>query len=185
MPIAIRPEFAPFEVPELNVSRPLSPLLPALPENTNTAPLLRAVLCAANMLTSPPDCDGVRPAVRDTQPPNPLVPLPTQSVPWPPRPCVAELEPRWIEPPLPLDEVPVLNTIHPEQPATPLFADLKKRYPLVVLPPRPESAVSRPPEHAVALPANNPRTPAAELSPLPTLNPIDAPQPDVAVPVPM
>ena len=78
VPKETHPLFAPFDVPELNVSWPLNPIVPALAETTEMLPLLLVLLRAARIARAPPDCSGFRPEESDAAPPRPLVPLPTQ-----------------------------------------------------------------------------------------------------------
>ena len=96
VPKETHPLFAPFDVPELNLSWPLNPVVPALAETTEMLPLLLVLLLAAHIARAPPDCTGFRPEESDAAPPRPLVPLPTQKEQWPLQPPVAELEPKCI-----------------------------------------------------------------------------------------
>jgi len=94
-------------LPELKVSIPLAPDVPALMLRTMTMPLLDAVPSPLAMLNDPPVMLVLRPAKACTDPPAPLVPLPTATIIDPDRPPVAT--------PVPTTRLPVFPfTLEPE-----------------------------------------------------------------------
>ena len=132
------PEFPPFALPELKMSRPLVPETPPLVVVMMIAPLEVCVPSPPCTTTAPPVASVDRPAAKRNSPPAPLVPLPTPMRIAPPRPAVAAPVPMRTTPLLPVLELPELNTSRPVAPETPEFALLMTIEPLVVAVPSPE-----------------------------------------------
>ena len=144
-PIEIEPVVPELEVPELKMSRPLTPLCPALVVRIEIAPLVLAIPWPLATLTEPPVAIVLCPAAMVKRPPAPLLPLPTVMLIAPPLPPVAAPEPIEIDPEVPRLVVPVLNTSKPLMPWSPAFDVRMLIAPLLEAVPCPARRMMSPP----------------------------------------
>ena len=77
LPIEIEPDVPELAVPELNVSKPLTPLSPAFDDAIVIAPLVLAMPWPLITPIAPPVCTVLWPEATVIRPPAPLLPLPT------------------------------------------------------------------------------------------------------------
>ena len=125
--------------PELNTSRPLTPVVPAFALRIEITPLLVAVPSPLSILTDPPVGAVLRPESKLRAHAFCLVTVTPEIFTMPPRPPIAAPEPM-ISPPLfPAFDVPVLNTSIPLDPDAPEFALRITMLPLVDAVPSPLS----------------------------------------------
>jgi hypothetical protein len=139
------PELPDEVVPVLNTSAPLAPDTPAFALRTLTIPELVAVPSPVPALMVPPVFTVLRLALTSTNPPDPLVPLPTVMSTAPLRPLVDAPLPRTKAPEFPELVVPVLNTSIPLTPDAPVFAVRMLTTPDDVAVPSPEPKLTEPP----------------------------------------
>jgi hypothetical protein len=142
-----------LEEPELKISTPDTPAVPALALRKVTAPLVVAVPSPALRLSAPPVFTVLWPEKTCTLPPAPLVPLPTVIATEPPRPLVATPVPIQIWPLLPLLALPELKTSIPLVPLVPAFMLRMVTMPLEYVEPSPLDKLSAPPVVTVLTPA--------------------------------
>jgi len=172
-------------VPELNTSRPLTPLVPAFEVRILNAPLLDLDPKPDAMLKPPPVTSLLSPAYTPTRPPDPLEPLPTANKIDPPRPPDEEPDPIYKPPLLPLLAVPELNTSNPLTPLVPAFDVRILNAPLLDLDPKPVAILKLPPVTSLLSPPYMLIPPPDPLDPLPTASKIDPPRPPEDDPDPM
>jgi len=172
-------------VPELNTSKPLTPLVPAFAVRILRSPLLVLDPEPLTSVIIPPVKRLLRPDIRPSCPPDPLVPLPTVSMMEPPRPLTADPVPIRKAPLLPPLAVPELKTSKPLTPAAPAFALRILISPLLVAMLDPVIMVIEPPVYILLSPEYRPSRPPDPLDPLPTVSRIDPPRPPDEDPDPM
>lgn len=144
-PIEMEPVVPELDVPELNKSRPLTPLCPALEVRIAMAPLVLAIPWPLDTPTEPPVATVLWPAEIVRRPPAPLLPLPTEILSAPPLPPVEAPDPIEIEPVVPELEVPELNCRYPLTPLSPAFAVRMVMAPLLEAEPYPLRMTILPP----------------------------------------
>ena len=136
---AIEPVVPLDDVPDVKVSAPLVPNVPAFDVRKMTDPLDVVVPFPAVNDMNPPVLDAVVvPDAIEISPPTPVVPVPTLTRISPLLPCVAAPEKSCTDPELPELVVPDSNTSPPLTPKVPAFADLITMEPLDLMVPTPE-----------------------------------------------
>ena len=172
-------------LPELKITDPLTPDVPAFAVLKTKLPLLELVPSPVRIDTRPPlDADD-SPADKTSRPPLPLFPLPTVTYIEPPRPVIAVPEPTYKAPEFPDVEEPELRTTRPLVPAVPEFGERSTRGPLLVDDPTPLAIDKRPPEEPEEAPADSTSSPPDTLpTAAPTVTYMAPPRPEVAEPVP-
>jgi len=162
-------------VPELNTSKPLTPLVPAFAVRSLRAPLLDVEPEPVATIKPPPVATVLSPAKSFNPPPDPLDPLPTATKMEPPRPPDDNPDPMYKAPLLPLLAVPELNTNRPLTPLVPALAVRILKAPLLDLEPAPVAMIKPPPVTSVLSPPYILTPPPDPLDPLPTASRIDPP----------
>jgi hypothetical protein len=120
------------------------------------------------METVPPPAEELSPAERESEPPDPVSPVPTAIVTDPAYPAVDAPLVREIAPELPLLDVPVEKSSRPLEPATPALLLCIFSEPLEDAKPVPEEMDTDPPIALELSPALRTKDPPAPVPALPT-----------------
>ena len=121
LPIKILPEDPLLVVPDVKLSLPLTPDVPAFTVRTMNDPLDVSVPSPVVSDTAPPVNGVLSPAIAYTSPPVSVFDLPTDTRMSPPSPCVAAPVKIEIDPEPPLDAVPLEKYNEPLTPDVPAF----------------------------------------------------------------